>query len=204
LKPSAQNIDGRWCAVKTRPGRGCVVVKLPKATYEDGTVVDITAHDSPWSHEKGVFEYAMEDAPFGTYYPAGVPLKGYDGSAGEDPIHHDRIWNSQTATLYLRASASESTTKQTHSASDKPGADGSCGALHGAGTKYLQGQLYVTSGTIGCDEANEILNGYLMGPVEGSGHVGTFKGFQCGRENRPDAEVKAECNKGGTTLEVRK
>jgi|GEM_PF-4310364 len=99
--------------------------------------------------------------------------------------------------------ASGTTTQQSHSASDQPGADGACGALHGAGTQYLQGQLYVASGTIGCNEANAILNGYLTGPVEGSGHMGNFKGFECGRDNRPSAEVKAECEKDGIRLEVR-
>lgn len=61
----------------------------------------------------------------------------------------------------------------------------------------------MASGTIGCDEANAILNGYLTGPVEGSGHIGNFKGFECGRDNRPSAEVKAECEKDGIRLEVR-
>lgn len=112
---------------------------------------------------------------------------------------------STSATLTPSAGglASGTTTQQTHSASDQPGADGACGALHGAGTQYLQGQLYVASGTIGCDEANAILNGYLTGPVEGSGHIGNFKGFECGRDNRPSAEVKAECEKDGIRLEVR-
>lgn len=201
--PSAQNVNGRWCPTKTDAERGCVLIKLPNATYDDGTTVNITAHDSPWNRGQGVFEYAMADAPFGTYYPAEVPLKDYDGSAGEDPTRQDRIWNSQTQILYLRASASTPTTTPAQRASDQPGADGSCGPLKGAGTKYLQGRLYVTSGTIGCNEANAILNGYLMGPVEGSGHIGTFKGFECGRDNRSTAEVKAECEKGGTKLEVR-
>lgn len=110
---------------------------------------------------------------------------------------------SATLTPSAGGLASGTTTQQTHSASDQPGADGACGALHGAGTQYLQGQLYVASGTIGCDEANAILNGYLTGPVEGSGHMGNFKGFECGRDNRPSAEVKAECEKDGIRLEVR-
>lgn len=205
--PSAQNVNGRWCPARasatTGARSGCVVVKLPNATYDDGTTVNITAHGSPWSQGKGVFEFAADDAPFGTYYPAGVPLKDYDGSAGGDPIRQDRIWNSQDGSFYLRAGASKPSTNPTRSASDQPGADGACGALKGAGTKYLQGRLYVTSGTIGCNEATAIVNGYLTGPVEGSGHIGTFKGFECGRDNRPSAEVKAECEKGGTTLQVR-
>lgn len=100
-------------------------------------------------------------------------------------------------------STSGPSTQQTRSASDKPGAGGACGALHGAGTQYVQGKLYVTSGTIGCNEANAIMNGYLTGPVEGSGHIGSFKGFECGRDNSPSAAAKAQCEKGGTTLELR-
>ncbi|MFC0673003.1 hypothetical protein [Brachybacterium hainanense] len=102
--PGPEAVEGRWCSADADDdsAMACFTVELPTVTYDDGTAYDITAHDSPWDHGDGVFEYAMEDAPFGTYYPAGVPLEGYDGSYGPDPIDQDRIWNSQAGPLALR------------------------------------------------------------------------------------------------------
>lgn len=95
----SEAVNGSWCDVD---GSTCFEVELPDVTYEDGSTYDITAHDSPWDHGNGVYEYAMIDAPLGTYYPAGVPLEGYDDSKGPDPIDEDRIWNSQNGLLAVR------------------------------------------------------------------------------------------------------
>lgn len=97
-------INGRWCNVNDTDDGGmlCYEVALPNVTYDEGTVVDIAAHGSPWDRGNGVFDYASPDAPFGTFYPAGVPIDDYNGSAGPDPVDQDRIWNSQIELLATR------------------------------------------------------------------------------------------------------
>lgn len=107
-------IEGRWCPVPgSAPGSGpidgCVTVELPMATYDDGTSVDITAHGSPWDQGKGVLAYSTADAPFGSFYPAGVPIDlSHDPSLTDRP-DEDRIWNSQDGTFLVRDEAPTAT-----------------------------------------------------------------------------------------------
>jgi hypothetical protein len=104
-EPTAEDVNGRWCVVdeSNDDAFACVTIELPTATYDDGTTVDITAHDSPWDQGDGVFEFAEEAAPFGTYYPAGVPIEGFeDMGLGPDLVDEDRIWNSQDGFYAVR------------------------------------------------------------------------------------------------------
>lgn len=103
-EPSAADVDGRWCPTPESPASpGCVSIELPNATYDDGTVVDITAHGSPTEAEGG-FSFSMADAPFGTYYPASAAIPGGtpDYYPGADLPEEDRIWNGQTGTMLVR------------------------------------------------------------------------------------------------------
>lgn len=110
-EPVAEDIDGRWCPTPESPeGSACVTIALPDATYDDGTVVDITAHGTPTEADGG-FTFSMADAPFGTFYPAGVPIPGGtpDYYAGSDLPDRDRIWEGQTGTMLVRESGLEIT-----------------------------------------------------------------------------------------------
>lgn len=101
--PEAAN--GYWCAASETADAlyDCFTINVPNVEYDDGSVQSISEHDSPWDHGDGVFEFAQTDAPFGTYYPAGVPIEGLNEDAwGPDPVDKDRIWNSQTDSLALR------------------------------------------------------------------------------------------------------
>lgn len=98
--PVEEDINGRWCpSAESRTSNGCVTVALPSATDEN------TGHVSQIRHIEGAgtgFLFVGEGAPFGAYYPAGVALVVPDYYPGTDIPEQDRIWNSQTGTLFLR------------------------------------------------------------------------------------------------------
>ena len=97
-------INGSWCNTPDSLGLpgDCFEVEFPNVTLSNGNTVRIDEHGSPWETTPGVWEYAMIDAPLGTYYPAGVPIEYFDDSLGPDPVDQDRIYNSQTLDLALR------------------------------------------------------------------------------------------------------
>jgi len=95
---TAEGIAGRWCPTPESPEATCVAVALPTATYDDGTVMEIFAIGD----EAGGFAYAGDGAPFGTYYPAGVPIQIPDYYPGADLPEQDRLWNGQTGVMMTR------------------------------------------------------------------------------------------------------
>lgn len=100
----AEDVNGRWCPTPESSGdESCVTVELPDAVYDHGAEVGITEHGSPWAHDDGSFEFAGVDAPFGSFYPAGVPIPDLpDYYPGEDLPDQDRIWNGQSGVMLLR------------------------------------------------------------------------------------------------------
>ena len=99
--PSPADADGRWCpAPDSDPGWGCVVLAYPQVTIEDtgeDVEVELVGEDDECLVLSGA------DAPFGSFCPAGTALTLPDYYPGEDHPEQDRIWNSQTAVLLLRA-----------------------------------------------------------------------------------------------------
>ena len=96
---SPTGIDGTWCPTPESSDDLCVTIILPNATYEDGTTAELFLANED---DDGVTEYGMADAPFGTYYPAGVAVDIPDYYPGADLPDQDRIWNGQTGTLLVR------------------------------------------------------------------------------------------------------
>lgn len=99
-EPAAGDIDGKWCPTPESPAaEGCLTVALPVVSYEDSGRVGELA---PIGMENGGFQFTGVDAPFGTYYPAGVAIEIPSYYSGADLPDQDRIWNSQTGTMMLR------------------------------------------------------------------------------------------------------
>lgn len=110
--PSAEDINGRWCpTAESSATDSCVTITLPNATYDGGTVIDITQHGAPSKTEDGGFSFTTVDAPFGTYYPAGTELAGGtpDYYLGTDLPDADRIWNGQRGAMLVRVATPEIT-----------------------------------------------------------------------------------------------
>lgn len=97
--PVADDINGRWCPTpESSSRRGCVTIALPNATYDDGTVSQL----SSTGESEGGFSFMVPGAPFGTYFPAGVAIAIPDYYPGADLPEQDRIWNGQTGSMMLR------------------------------------------------------------------------------------------------------
>jgi hypothetical protein len=103
----AAAINGRWCDVYLDDSAdACFEVKLPKVVFDSGSSYRIDRYGSPKDLGGGVFQFDQDGAPFGRYYPAGVPLQGFDADMYDYAIgdlrQYDRIWNSQDGRYAVR------------------------------------------------------------------------------------------------------
>lgn len=105
-KSPEEAINGRWCptADSESTSYGCVTVDFPNAEYDEGDLgpFSIAEHDSPWPQDNGATTFSQIDAPFGDYYPAGLPIDLPDYYGGSDLPDQDRIWNGQSGVMLVR------------------------------------------------------------------------------------------------------
>ena len=100
-EPEGGTVDGHWCPTpESNDMYGCVTVAFPTATYDSGDTLELT--DMGDAFGDGGTQYGGLEAPFGTFYPAGVAIDLPDYYAGSDLADQDRIWNGQTATMLIR------------------------------------------------------------------------------------------------------
>ena len=96
----AEAVNGRWCeAPQSQNGYGCLTIALPTYTIEDtGQTWDFASVDDSGD----VVELAAVDAPFGTFYPAGVPIPADSLMGAADIPDQDRIWSGQSGMMLVR------------------------------------------------------------------------------------------------------
>ncbi|UOQ56810.1 hypothetical protein MUN78_14230 [Leucobacter allii] len=98
-EPTVEDANGRWCPTPESFGGGCLTVAAPTVSHETGGTSTIM---SSWPQDGGL-GIALEGAPLGVLLPAGVAAPDLTGYPGADLPDQDRIWNSQTGELLLRA-----------------------------------------------------------------------------------------------------
>lgn len=95
-------VNGNWCeAPQSQNGDGCVTIALPNYT------IDATGKTWPFMHvadpqADGTIALDAEGAPFGTYYPAGVPIPAEMLMGTADLPDQERIYSSQSGTMLIR------------------------------------------------------------------------------------------------------
>lgn len=83
-----------------------MTVKGKTVSFEDGSTTQLVG--TPFKTDDGGLTYSIDGAPLGTYYPAGVKLSL--PKTFRDQPDQDRIWNSQTQNLYVRADSGSTST----------------------------------------------------------------------------------------------
>lgn len=96
----AEALNGYWCeAPQSQNGYGCVTIDLPTYTVEDtGQTWDFTHVDDTGD----LVQLDTTDAPFGTFYPAGVAIPADSLMGTDDLPDQDRIWSSQSGMMLVR------------------------------------------------------------------------------------------------------
>ncbi|MHA3683860.1 hypothetical protein ACXR2W_06355 [Leucobacter sp. HY1908] len=100
-EPVVEDINGRWCATpESNNNQECYTIDFPNVTFPSGNVEQLSERDT--SESAGGIGLFVPGAPFGTYFPAGVPIEIPDYYLGADLPDQDRIWSGQAGRMLLR------------------------------------------------------------------------------------------------------
>jgi len=93
-------LNGHWCeAPQSRNGHGCLTIALPTYTIDDtGQTWDFTSV----AETGNTIAISTVDAPFGDFYPAGVPIPAEALMGIADLPEQDRIWSTQSGMMLVR------------------------------------------------------------------------------------------------------
>lgn len=95
-------VNGDWCdAPQSQNGDGCLTIALPNYT------IHATGQTWPFVHvtdpnPDGTIGLDVEGAPFGIYYPAGVPIPAEMLMGTADMPDQERIYSGQSGTMLIR------------------------------------------------------------------------------------------------------
>ncbi|WP_209705015.1 hypothetical protein [Leucobacter exalbidus] len=99
--PVPEDINGVWCpAPDSELDPGCYTIDVPNVTFPSGSTYEFMRMG--WDEQRGMLSFSMIDAPFGDYYPTGMPLSIPDYYPGQDHPDRDRLWSGQAGMLLLR------------------------------------------------------------------------------------------------------
>lgn len=96
-----KSADGHWCYYPMEDSAdACWKIEYPTIEYDSGTIDRLNRYGDPSRRADGTIEYSVTDAPLGTYYPAGVKIRGASVKCGK--ISQDRMYSSQSGDCMLR------------------------------------------------------------------------------------------------------
>lgn len=99
--PTPESFNGRWCeAPQSMEGRtGCVTIAYPNYTIESSGQ---TWPFAGLTEQEDTVTLITTDAPFGTYYPAGMNIPAETLMGVADSPEEDRLWSSQSGLMLFR------------------------------------------------------------------------------------------------------